>query len=249
MAIGTAEGIVADAQVLSGHTDDKTRNKDNLDRVEDILVLLNIGKDTLYYIGDSALFSEENLRKAADKSLKLITRLPDHVTEARTLLEMAVANVDALKPLNLTNANGETVPPIGCAAKPSITKASPFPAASVIHLPKGSRTKRPCGKSGQRTGRTGKKAEGLHQTQLCLRRRRPAGNDETYQRPLQTEISPGTVRHQRSPQTKTRPTLSRKGTSIGVPSDPHSHSQKMSPPFRPVSSGSVPLYSSAMTHA
>lgn len=110
MAIGTAEGIVADAQVLSGHTDDKTWNKDNLDQVEDILSLLNINKDTFYYIADSALFSEENLKKSADKKLKLITRLPDHVKEAKVLLEMAVKDFDTLEPLSLTNAKGDAVP-------------------------------------------------------------------------------------------------------------------------------------------
>ncbi len=110
MAIGTAEGIVADAKVLSGNEDDKTWNNENLDRVEDVLSSLNINKETFCYIADSALFSEANLTKAAKKSITLITRMPDNVTEAKELLQLAVEEFDTLEPLTLTNAKGDAVP-------------------------------------------------------------------------------------------------------------------------------------------
>ena len=110
IGIGTAEGIVADAQVLSGNADDKTWNKDNLDQVEDVLASLNINKETFYYIADSALFSQANLEKAANKNINLITRMPDHVTEAKALLHLAVESFDTLEAITLTNAKGDAVP-------------------------------------------------------------------------------------------------------------------------------------------
>ncbi len=108
--IGTAEGIVADAQVLSGNEDDKTWNKDNLEQVEDVLASLNISKETFYYIADSALFSAKNLETAADKEIHLITRMPDNVTEAKELLQLSVEAFDTLEPIILTNAKGKEVP-------------------------------------------------------------------------------------------------------------------------------------------
>lgn len=110
LGIGTAEGIVVDGQVLSGNKDDKTWNNENLELVEDVLSSLHINKDTFCYIADSALFSEENLKKAAQKGITLITRMPDNVTEAKELLQLAVEAFDTLEPLTLTNAKDQVVP-------------------------------------------------------------------------------------------------------------------------------------------
>lgn len=92
VALGSANGILVDGKVLSGHTDDKTYNKEQLDDVEDLLKLLNIDLETFYYIADSALFCHENLIKAQEKRIKLITRIPDNTRVVKELIEKATTN-------------------------------------------------------------------------------------------------------------------------------------------------------------
>lgn len=109
MGIGTAEGIIVDAKVLSGNIDDKTYNNNNLDDVEKTLENLNISKKSFYYIADSALFTEENLKKAANKNIYLITRVPDNTLTVKTFIEEAVDNIESLPSVTLTNAKGDNV--------------------------------------------------------------------------------------------------------------------------------------------
>lgn len=72
LGIGTANGVIVDAKVLSGNKDDKTYNNENLDDVNSVIERFDISKEDFYYIADSALFTKENLEKAKDK-IKLIT--------------------------------------------------------------------------------------------------------------------------------------------------------------------------------
>ena len=85
--IGCANGLVVDAVVLSGNKDDKTYNTDTLNAVDETLNNLSVDKDNFYYIADSALFSEGNLTIACEKGIKLITRMPDNVLQAREAIE------------------------------------------------------------------------------------------------------------------------------------------------------------------
>ncbi len=89
--MGTANGTIVDAKVLSGNMSDKTYNKDNIDDVVKLLDQLDVDKTTFYYIADSALFSEETLLKMKKAKLKFITRMPDNVNEAKALIEKGVS--------------------------------------------------------------------------------------------------------------------------------------------------------------
>ena len=91
MGIGTADGTIVDAKVLSGNLSDKTYNKDNIDDVVKLLDQLDVDKTTFYYIADSALFSEEILIKMEKAKLKFITRMPDNINEAKALIEKGVS--------------------------------------------------------------------------------------------------------------------------------------------------------------
>ena len=91
MGIGTADGTIVDAKVLSGNMSDKTYNKDNIDDVVKLLDQLDVDKTTFYYIADSALFSEEILIKMEKAKLKFITRMPDNINEAKALIEKGVS--------------------------------------------------------------------------------------------------------------------------------------------------------------
>ncbi len=91
IAIGTANGVVADANVLSGNMDDKTYNKDNLEDVDRLLQVMKIDRASFYYIADSALFTAENIKKATDKRINFITRIPDNIKEAKYLLDKPLA--------------------------------------------------------------------------------------------------------------------------------------------------------------
>lgn len=104
IGIGCAEGFIADAVVLSGNKDDKTYNADNLENLDEILNRFSVSKEDFYYIADSALFSEENLKKAKGKSIKLITRMPDNTKIASEAIEYVVNNPDILLEFTLSNA-------------------------------------------------------------------------------------------------------------------------------------------------
>jgi len=107
-AIGCANGLIVDAEVLSGNKDDKTYNTQTLEKIEDTLKSLNVNKSNFYYIADSALFSEENLKSANGSGIKLITRMPDNVLLAKKAIEEAVSNLMDLDTCNITNAKGES---------------------------------------------------------------------------------------------------------------------------------------------
>src|SRR5665648_1254157 len=49
MGIGTANGTIVDAKVLSGNMSDKTYNKENIDDVVKLLDQLQVDKTTFYY--------------------------------------------------------------------------------------------------------------------------------------------------------------------------------------------------------
>ena len=89
--MGTADGTIVDAKVLSGNMSDKTYNKDNINDVVTLLDQLEVNKAAFYYIADSALFSEEILLKMKKAKLKFITRMPDNVNEAKVLIEKGVS--------------------------------------------------------------------------------------------------------------------------------------------------------------
>jgi transposase len=90
MGIGTANGTIVDAKVLSGNMDDKTYNKENITDVENLLDQLHVDKTTFHYIADSALFSEEILTRMKAAKMKFITRMPDNINEAKALIEKGV---------------------------------------------------------------------------------------------------------------------------------------------------------------
>ena len=102
--IGCANGLVVDAHVLSGNKDDKTYNKDTLNELDSTLRNLNVKKDSFYYIADSALFSEDNLTIAADKDIKLITRMPDNVLVAKSSMEEALGKLESLQTITINNS-------------------------------------------------------------------------------------------------------------------------------------------------
>jgi len=86
ISLGTGNGIVVDGQVLSGNMDDKTYNKDNLDRVSQLLAKLGTPKEGFYYIADSAAFSKDCLKKAQTHGIQLITRMCDNIKEAKAAI-------------------------------------------------------------------------------------------------------------------------------------------------------------------
>ncbi|GAU75766.1 IS1634 family transposase [Fusibacter sp. 3D3] len=106
--IGCANGIVVDAIVLSGNKDDKTYNTDTLERLNDVLENLQVEKSDFYYIADSALFSEKNLDMAADRSIKLITRMPDNVLLAKDAIDEVVTHLDGLDTITIKDYKGQS---------------------------------------------------------------------------------------------------------------------------------------------
>lgn len=105
--IGCAEGIVVDAEVLSGNKDDKTYNLDTLKKLDKTLDNLNVSKENFYYIADSALFTKDNLTVASEKNIKLITRMPDNILEAKAAIKQAADQLPKLKVTTIQNARGE----------------------------------------------------------------------------------------------------------------------------------------------
>ncbi len=87
IGLGTANGVVSDAKVLSGNMDDKTYNKETLDDVDKLLSEMNVDRDEFYYIADSALFTAANISKANENKIKYITRMPDNFNVAKAFLD------------------------------------------------------------------------------------------------------------------------------------------------------------------
>lgn len=108
LGIGTANGVIVDAKVLSGNKDDKTYNNENLDDVNSVIERFDIDKENFYYIADSALFTKENLEKAKGR-IKLITRMPDNTIVAKELIDGTLADKSSMKELVMNNAQGKPV--------------------------------------------------------------------------------------------------------------------------------------------
>ena len=97
IGIGTAEGIVVGAKVLSGNMDDKVYNNENLDDVTELLSELKIDREKFYYIADSSLFTEENLKKSQKININIITRMVDTTTISKELKEDLVLKLNNLE--------------------------------------------------------------------------------------------------------------------------------------------------------
>ena len=108
LGVGTANGVIIDAKVLSGNKDDKTYNNENLDDVNSVIERFDMDKDNFYYIADSALFTKENLEKAKGK-IKFITRMPDNTLVAQKLIDDTLSDRNSMKEVFFENAQGKKV--------------------------------------------------------------------------------------------------------------------------------------------
>lgn len=107
MGLGTANGIVVDAKVLSGNMDDKTYNNQTLDEVNELLKKTNTDMNTFFYIADSSLFTEGNLVKANDKKIKFITRAPETTNMAKEFVSKSLKERHLSKSIVFENAQGK----------------------------------------------------------------------------------------------------------------------------------------------
>lgn len=109
MGIGTANGIVVDAKVISGNMDDKTYNNETLDEVNELLDRSNTGKSSFYYIADSALFTEDNIKKANAKTIKFITRATETTNMSKDFVNNFLNERYLAKNFSFENAQGKKV--------------------------------------------------------------------------------------------------------------------------------------------
>lgn len=109
IGIGTANGIVVDAKVLSGNTDDKTYNNDAIDDVDEILKKSKTSKDSFYYVADSAFFTEENINKANGRDIKFITRAPETTNMSKIYIGKFFSERQLTKDVIFENAQGKKV--------------------------------------------------------------------------------------------------------------------------------------------
>jgi len=107
IGIGTTNGVVTDAKVLSGNKDDKTYNKENLEDLDRLLETMKVDRDDFYYIADSALFTATNIEKANQNGIQFITRMPDNTKLARQLL--AAPLPEQAQVVEIENAQSKTV--------------------------------------------------------------------------------------------------------------------------------------------
>jgi len=107
MGIGVANGVMVDAKVLSGNKDDKTYNSETLEDVEGVLKRLNISTEDFHYIADSALFTAENLKKAENRNIKLITRMPETTTLAKDCIREALNRRSEMRDVEIQTIQGK----------------------------------------------------------------------------------------------------------------------------------------------
>ncbi|MDO9534107.1 MAG: IS1634 family transposase [Bacillota bacterium] len=105
IGLGTTNGVVTDAKVLSGNMDDKTYNKENIEDVDKLLTQMKVDRSDFYYIADSALFTEENIKKASGHSIMYITRMPDNIKIAKSFI--ATPLPEDAKTIVIENAQGK----------------------------------------------------------------------------------------------------------------------------------------------
>ncbi|WP_425449085.1 IS1634 family transposase [Dethiothermospora halolimnae] len=106
---GVAEGLIVDAKVLSGNTDDKSYNFDNLDGVEEVLDTIKVSKESFYYIADSAAFTENTIKKANDMKIKMITKVPDRLIVTKELKNAVFKELETFDKINFINAQNKEV--------------------------------------------------------------------------------------------------------------------------------------------
>jgi len=109
IGIGTADGIVVDAKVLSGNLDDKTYNNGALDDVDEVLQKSKTNKDSFYYVADSAFFTEENINKANSKNIKFITRATETANMSKIYIKKFFSERHLAKEVIFENAQGKEV--------------------------------------------------------------------------------------------------------------------------------------------
>lgn len=107
IGLGTADGVIVDAKVLSGNTDDKTYNNDALDDANILLDRHGVDRESFYYVADSAFFTEANIEKAKGHGIKFITRAPETVAVTNQLIDKAWATPDDFRKLQLKNNQGK----------------------------------------------------------------------------------------------------------------------------------------------
>lgn len=105
MAIGSANGVVVDIDVLSGNASDKTYNYDKLGNIEEIIDNLNVSKEEFYYIADSAFFTSKNIKRAKDKDIKFITSVPDRLNISKKLKKKALKNFEKFDEVQIKTSN------------------------------------------------------------------------------------------------------------------------------------------------
>lgn len=109
MALGVANGVIVDADVLSGNYDDKTFNSDKIETLENILDNTNTNKDNFYYIADSAAFSYKNIAAMNMKNLKLITKMPETTKLCKEILNDAIDKIKECSELVITNKQNKDI--------------------------------------------------------------------------------------------------------------------------------------------
>jgi transposase len=109
IGLGTADGVIVDAKVLSGNTDDKTFNYDALDDVDAILNKHNVDREDFYFVADAALFTQENIKKAHKHKLHFITRMPETVGVANKLIDRAWSSPESFETVELANSQGKAI--------------------------------------------------------------------------------------------------------------------------------------------
>lgn len=108
IGIGTADGVIVDAKVLSGNVDDKTYNHEVLDDVDAVLTQHGVDRGGFYYIADAALFTRENIKKAEQYRIQFITRIPETVGIAKELIDRAWNDPRSFTTAECDNSRGET---------------------------------------------------------------------------------------------------------------------------------------------
>lgn len=76
---------------------------------EPVLDLFNVSKDQFYYVADSALFTEKNIKKANKKNVRFITRAPGTTKLTGELIEETWESENSFSPVTLQNAHNKDV--------------------------------------------------------------------------------------------------------------------------------------------
>ena len=108
IGLGMSEGLIVDGEVMSGNTDDKTYNAENIKHFAELTKTYPVQKsEGLRYTADSAACTDKVLKAAVELGQLVLTRMPDNYTLTQEMFEKFIPRWHEGNMITVANENGD----------------------------------------------------------------------------------------------------------------------------------------------